>query len=94
MSTIKNRRVVIASLFLPNTALLGAEDVEATPDLPPIPSPGVHNGAPVLSMPKPMTHARKISGPLPSILDDLAGKVCMLVIIGPPLLQIHMPRLK
>ncbi|KAI0315017.1 alpha-trehalose-phosphate synthase [Amylostereum chailletii] len=71
MASLKNHRVVIASLFLPNTAILG-ESHPSTPELHAVPQlPGPAN----INMPKPMEPRRpKAQGPLKSIVDDLKDK--------------------
>lgn len=77
MSSIKNHRVIIASLFLPNTALLG-ESHPSTPEmraakdvtLPPFKLPeGVH-------MPRPNAAHRTTVARVLSLVDDLKDKVC------------------
>ena len=72
MASLKNHRVVIASLFLPNTAILG-ESHPSTPELhavPQLPPPTA------LKMPKPVAPQRtRTQPPLKSIVDDLTGKV-------------------
>ena len=70
MATLRNHRVVIASLFLPNTAVLG----DSTP-----PSPGEQAGAPLLKgAATPASRSTLIAGkpaPLKSIVEDLKDKV-------------------
>ncbi|KAI0033040.1 alpha-trehalose-phosphate synthase [Vararia minispora EC-137] len=70
MSSFKNQRVIIASLFLPNTAVIGDSGL-ATPELQPVP-PSPH--VPTVPTPARPTHSRKPSGPLNSIVDDLADR--------------------
>ena len=77
MTSLRNHRVIIASLFLPTTAVLG----ESNP-----PTPSVHAQDPDSSLPeladKPNgspfrhQHSRSLGGnqPLKSIVEDL--KVC------------------
>lgn len=75
MSSLRHHRVIIASLFLPNTAVLG-ESTPSSPNesalgplVPPSPSlltPATPARAPLLSRP---------TGPLKSIVEDLRDKV-------------------
>ena len=78
MSSLRNHRVVIASLFLPNTVVLGESH-------PPTPDPDVHSGLPLpdvfaghvkeqgfkLTLPPPKT---RTPAPILSIVDDLKDK--------------------
>lgn len=90
MSSYRNHRVVIASLFLPSTAVLG-ESVPSTPDLhardPLSTRPGllglpteVPGTPPAVLQPYTPGHSRKSSLPAPmkSIVEDLKDKVCNL----------------
>ncbi|KAI9509923.1 alpha-trehalose-phosphate synthase [Russula earlei] len=76
MSSLRNHRVVIASLFLPNTAVLG-ESYPPTPDVhSALPLPDVFPGAVKdqgFKLTLPITGARN-SGPIVSIVDDLKDK--------------------
>jgi hypothetical protein len=83
MSSLKNHRVVIASLFLPNTVVLG----ESHPPSP-CPTPDVRSDLPLpdvfpshakeqafkLSLPSPRT---RTPAPILSIVDDLKDKASM-----------------
>ena len=87
----RNHRVVIASLFLPSTAVLG-ESAPSTPDLyardPLSTTPGrprllglpteVPGTPPAVLQPYTPGHSRKTSLPAPmkSIVEDLKDKVC------------------
>ena len=92
MSSFRNHRVIIASLFLPTTAVQG-ESGPPTPD-PPLATTTVND--PEINLPavtlrlaatplKPAlvnrnnTHSRQssVSGPLKSIVDDLTDKVLL-----------------
>ena len=92
MSSFRNHRVIIASLFLPTTAVQG-ESGPPTPD-PPLATTTVNDAE--INLPavtlrlaatplKPAlvnrtnTHSRQssISGPLKSIVDDLTDKVLL-----------------
>lgn len=65
MSSLRHHRVIIASLFLPNTAVLG-DSAPSSPDEPAgIQTPGFARG-PLL---------QRTSGPLKSIVEDLKDKV-------------------
>ncbi|KAI0339176.1 hypothetical protein BDW22DRAFT_1336814 [Trametopsis cervina] len=66
MSSLRNHRVVIASLFLPNTAVLG-ESAPSTPDH--VTSLPEFKAAPPSSRPQPSK-----SGPLKSIVEDLKSR--------------------
>jgi trehalose 6-phosphate synthase complex regulatory subunit len=76
MSSLKNHRVVIASLFLPNTVVLG-ESHPPTPDVrSELPLPDVFPGHAKdqefkLSLPSPRN---RTPGPILSIVDDLKDK--------------------
>ena len=87
----RNHRVVIASLFLPSTAVLG-ESAPSTPDLYPLSTtPGrprllglpteVPGTPPAVLQPYTPGHSRKTSLPAPmkSIVEDLKDKVCNLL---------------
>jgi trehalose 6-phosphate synthase complex regulatory subunit len=63
MSSLRNHRVVIASLFLPNTAVLG-ESAPSTPDH--VTSLPEFKAAPPTTRSQPQR-----SGPLKSIVEDL-----------------------
>ena len=70
MSSLRHHRVIIASLFLPNTTVIG-ESAPATP---------AHESAPTPAFATPATPARqpllpRQSGPLRSIVEDLRDKV-------------------
>jgi trehalose 6-phosphate synthase/phosphatase len=77
MSSFRNHRVVIASLFLPNTAVLG-ESHPPTPDLhPSLPLPDVFPGhikdqGFKLNLPPSRT---RTPAPILSIVEDLKDKV-------------------
>lgn len=85
MSSLRNNRVVIASLFLPATAALG-ESPLATPEMGAVqpdftlkfpPGSDKKPAHPVLS-----SHTRQSSGsgllpPIKSIVEDLRDKVCL-----------------
>ncbi|KAI0056939.1 alpha-trehalose-phosphate synthase [Artomyces pyxidatus] len=75
MSSFRNHRVIIASLFLPNTAVLG-ESHPSTPELHAIPThiPNFHNyGGQPLKTPLAAPGIRA-SAPLKSIVEDLKDK--------------------
>lgn len=77
MNSFRNHRVIIASLFLPNTAILG-ESHPSTPELAPIstpaPFPSFKMSDSSLKMPRPALPHRP-TGPLKSIVEDLKDKV-------------------
>jgi hypothetical protein len=79
MSSLRNHRVVIASLFLPNTAVLG-ESHPPTPDVnSTLPLPDVFPGHVIdqgfkLSLPPPRARA---PAPILSIVEDLKDKASM-----------------
>jgi hypothetical protein len=83
MSSLKNHRVVIASLFLPNTVVLGEShppspsptlDVRSELPLPDVfPSHAKEQGF-KLSLPSPRT---RTPAPILSIVDDLKDKASM-----------------
>jgi len=76
MSSFRNHRVIIASLFLPNTAVFG-ESSPSTPELhsnKPVKVPNFSLSEPVLKIPLPVTPSR-LSGPPKSIVEDLKDKV-------------------
>lgn len=76
MSSLRNHRVVIASLFLPNTAVLG-ESYPPTPDVPsPLPLPDVFPGHAKdqgFKLALPPSRART-PAPILSIVEDLKDK--------------------
>jgi len=92
MSLLRNHRVVIASLFLPNTAVLG----ESHP-----PTPDVHSALPLpdvfpghvkdqgfkLTLPPPKA---RTSAPILSIVEDLKDKasVCFIGTLNLPLVTV------
>jgi trehalose 6-phosphate synthase complex regulatory subunit len=77
MSSFRNHRIVIASLFLPSTAVLG-DSVPPTPDHN---AKDPSNAFPVVNEIaqgyRPSMHSRisSLSGPLKSIVEDLKDKV-------------------
>ncbi|THH17685.1 hypothetical protein EW146_g3181 [Bondarzewia mesenterica] len=77
MSSFRNHRIIIASLFLPNTAILG-ESHPSTPEIAPIPSPSnplfkqFKLTEAKLKMPRPS--APRAAVPLKSIVEDLKDK--------------------
>lgn len=77
MSSFRNHRVIIASLFLPSTAVLG-ESHPSTPELgatrepPPPPMRLPEN----VHMPRPGPVHRPTTTPVLSLVDDLKDKVC------------------
>lgn len=71
MSSLRNHRVVIATLFLPNTAVLG-DSTPSTPDH--VTSLPEFKAAPPTARPQPNR-----PGPLKSIVEDL--KVSYLVLV-------------
>lgn len=85
-SSFRNQRVVIASLFLPTTAVLG-ESAPPSPGQPNPPLPGLAIPASAFRLPdktkqptgtetsRPHTPKPSISGPPRSIVDDLKDKV-------------------
>ncbi len=75
MSSLRNHRVVIASLFLPNTAVLG-ESYPPTPDVQsPLPLPNVFPSAKDqgFKLALPPSKART-PAPILSIVEDLKDK--------------------
>ncbi len=85
MSSLRNNRVVIASLFLPATAALG-ESPLATPDLGAIQPdftlkfpPGADKKPvhPVLASHTRQSSASTLLPPIKSIVEDLQDKVCL-----------------
>lgn len=88
MSSLRNHRVVIASLFLPNTVVLG-ESHPPTPDVhsEELPLPDVFPGHAKdqgfkLTLPPP----KRTSAPILSIVDDLKDKASVdpcCLFIGP-----------
>lgn len=87
MSSLRNQRVVIASLFLPHTAVLG-ESAPPTPERSPVEQNLLSLPAITLKLedkykaPRPGPHTRQkaatlgsVSGPLKSIVEDLKDKV-------------------
>jgi len=76
MNSLRNHRVVIASLFLPNTAVLG-ESYPPTPDVhSPLPLPEVFPGHAKdqgFKLALPPSKART-PGPIFSIVEDLKDK--------------------
>lgn len=72
MSSLRNHRVIIASLFLPNTAVLG-DSTPPTPDSDTITSLPTFKTAPPSARPSLIPTK---SGPLKSIVEDLRDKVC------------------
>jgi len=76
MSSLRNHRVVIASLFLPNTAVLG-ESYPPTPDVhSPLPLPDVfpgHAKDQAFKLALPPSRART-PAPILSIVEDLKDK--------------------
>lgn len=77
MSSIRNHRVVIASLFLPNTAVLG-ESTPSTPDH--VTSLPEFKTAPPTSRPNLLASK---SGPLKSIVEDMKVSDVHLHVIPP-----------
>ena len=77
MSSYRNHRIVIASLFLPESAVLGEGSEPATPALrlPPSVPNLLFAGAAGSPQPK-SPNWRPVPGPLKSIVDDLKDKVC------------------
>lgn len=78
MSSIRNHRVIIASLFLPNTAVLGEShlstpEMGATNNHPPPPSFKLPE---TVHMPRPNAVHRPSAAPVLSLVDDLKDKVC------------------
>jgi hypothetical protein len=76
MSSLRNHRVVIASLFLPNTAVLG-DSYPSTPDVhSPLPSPDVFPGHAKdqgFKLALPPSRVRT-PAPILSIVEDLKDK--------------------
>lgn len=77
MSSFRNHRVIIASLFLPSTAVLG-ESHPSTPELgatraPPPPPMRLPE---TVHMPRPGPVHRPTTTPVLSLVDDLKDKVC------------------
>lgn len=73
MSLLRNHRVVIASLFLPNTAVLG-ESYPPTPDVHsalPLPDVFVKDQGSKLALPSPKA---RTPAPILSIVEDLEDK--------------------
>lgn len=69
MSSLRHHRVIIASLFLPNTAVLG-DSAPSSPDEPGLQTPGFAAQTPSVRPLVPRT-----PGPLKSIVEDLKDKV-------------------
>lgn len=72
MSSLRNHRVVIASLFLPKTAVLGDDSSPPTPDEYVAALPTFKAVPPSV---RPSLTSTKSTGPLKSIVDDLKDKV-------------------
>lgn len=70
MSSLRHHRVIIASLFLPNTAVLG-DSAPSSPDEPGLQTPGFAPQTPSVRPPL----APRATGPLKSIVEDLKDKV-------------------
>lgn len=73
MSSYRNHRVIIATLFLPQTAVLGESPPQTPHPLPThLPLPSLFN----LKIPERPPYGRnKGSGPLKSIVEDMRDKV-------------------
>lgn len=73
MSSYRNHRVIIATLFLPQTAVLGESPPQTPLPLPThLPLPSLFN----LKIPERPPYGRnKASGPLKSIVEDMRDKV-------------------
>ncbi|KAI0632795.1 hypothetical protein C8Q77DRAFT_847046 [Trametes polyzona] len=70
MSSLRHHRVIIASLFLPNTAVLG-DSAPPSPDESGLQTPGFAPPTPASRQPL----LQRTSGPLKSIVEDLRDKL-------------------
>lgn len=82
MSSFRDHRVIIASLFLPTTAALSNDNSESSSEISYVPEEP--STAPLLSpmpaTPKPSKSTRIPHTPLRSIVDDLTVKVGIFVL--------------
>jgi trehalose 6-phosphate synthase/phosphatase len=79
MNTLRGRRVIIASLFLPNTAVLG-DSVPTSPERrDDISIPTAVKSKPASRIGSALPSGSNLSGPLKSIVEDLKDKVIFIL---------------